>query len=195
MPRRAFQFYQRKRVVNINLNIFVAGLIAIAIAKYPVLLISNFVGHEHKLLISVLAYIVDTSIDIFIYFGLHWIANHWRPNQSPPLEESPTITTDPKIGDSKTKKFLIDAGRVQAERFALVPIFAIIAMGGMWAIQHLTTIKPDWAFVFSFIFAMLCTRVIHTIWGYRSGTFRDNIPDEPAYIVPPDAQGTPRDTN
>jgi len=193
MPRRAFKFYQRKRVVNINLNIFVAGLIAIAIAKYPVLLISNFVGHEHKLLISVLAYIVDTSIDIFIYFGLHWIANHWHPDQSPlqlPPEENTTIGVD-----SKTKKFLLDASRVQAERFALVPIFALVAMGGMFSIQHLTTIEPDWAFVVSFIFAMLCTRVIHTIWGFRSGTFRDNIPDEPGYYNPDHSNDTPGDTN
>jgi len=190
MPRRAFQFYQRKRVVNINLNIFVAGLISIAIAKYPVMLISGWVGHEHKLIISILAYIIDTTIDIFVYFGLHWIANQWRPQR-------PTIFAEPSESptDSKAKKFLIDAGRVQAERFALVPIFALIATGGMWSMQHFLDIEPDWAFVFAFIVAMLFTRVVHTIWGLRSGTFRDNIPDEPAYIVPHDAQGTSRDTN
>ena len=171
MPKRAFHFYQRKRVVNINLNIFVAGLIAIAIAKYPVLLVSNLVGHEHKLLISVLAYLVDTSIDIFIYFGLHWIANHWTPRAKGLIEPIAPIAPEPD--GSKAKKFLLDAGKVQAERFALVPIFALIAMGGMWALQHLTTMAPDWAFVFSFIFAMCITRIVHTVWGYRSGTFQD----------------------
>jgi len=168
MHKQAFKLYQRKRVVNINLNIFVAGLISIAIAKYPVLLISNFVGHEHKLLISVLAYIVDTIIDIFVYFGLHWIANHWRPHDTLPDEPHP------ENQDSKAKKFLIDAGKVQAERFALVPVFALIAIGCTWGLQHFTTITPDWAFVFAFIFAMCVTRIIHTVWGYRSGTFRDN---------------------
>ena len=186
MPKRAFNLYQRKRVVNINLNIFVAGMIAIAIAKYPVMLISDWVGHEHKLLISVLAYLVDTSVDIFIYFGLHWVANHWKPHAR---QTSEYIA--PSTDGSKAKKFLLDAGKVQAERFALVPIFAAIAMGGMWAIQHLTSIEPDWAFVIAFIVAMLCTRVIHTIWGYRSGTFRDNIPDEPPFYINKDTQDKP----
>ena len=177
MPKRAFNFYQRKRVVNINLNIFVAGLISIAIAKYPVMLLSDVIGHEHKLIISVLAYIIDTSIDIFVYFGLHWVANHWRAEKKSSLLDSNSPSTDSKTNhskaNSKAKKFLLDAGKVQAERFALVPIFALLAIGFTWALQHFINMKPDWAFVVAFIFAMLVTRVIHTIWGYRSGTFRD----------------------
>ena len=169
MPKRVFHFYQRKRVVNINVNVFVAGLLAIAVVKYPVALISGLIGHEHKMLISGIAYAMDTLIDVSLYFGLHWIANHWRPVKQSGLVES--LTTP---GKSRTKNFLVDVGRVQAERFALVPIFAFIAMGGMYALQHYSSVKPDWAFVIAFIVAMLVTRVIHTIWGYRSGTFRDH---------------------
>jgi len=188
MPSRAFKFYQRKRVVNINLNIFVAGLISIAIAKYPVMLLSGWIGHEHKLLISILAYIVDTTIDIFVYFGLHWIANHWRPHHPSVAEAALELPIE-----SRTKKFLMDAGRVQAERFALVPIFALVATGGMFALQHFADIKPDWAFVFAFIVAMIVTRVVHTLWGYRTGTFRDNIPDEPACYIPKETDDAPKD--
>jgi hypothetical protein len=168
MPKRAFHFYQRKRVVNININVFVSGLLSIAIAKYPIAIISGMIGHEHKLKISILAYIIDTTIDIGLYFGLHWIANHWRPLKETHIVDKLTTPTE-----SRTKNFLVDVGKVQAERIALVPIFAIVATGGMWSIQHFTTIKPDWAFVIAFIVAMLITRVIHTIWGYRSGTFQD----------------------
>ena len=176
MPKRAFNLYQRKRVININLNIFVAGLISIAIAKYPVMLISDQIGHEHKLWISILAYIVDTTIDIFVYFGLHWIANHWKPLQSDTIIE-------PESSESKAKKFLLDAGKVQAERFALVPIFAGIAIGLTWSLQHFFHMKPDWAFVVAFIMAMCVTRIVHTIWGYQSGTFRDSPKsDHPHYV-------------
>lgn len=169
MPKRAFHLYQRKRVVNINVNVFVAGLLSIAIAKYPIMLLSEMIGHEHKFKLSVLAYVIDTVIDVGLYFGLHWIANHWRPIKKTKLVN--TLTTPE---DSRTSNFLVDVAKVQAERFALVPIFALIAMGGMWALQHYSNFKPDWAFVVSFIAAMLVTRVIHTVWGYRSGTFLDH---------------------
>lgn len=169
MPRRAFHLYQRKRVVNINVNVFVAGLFSIAVAKYPVVVISGIIGHEHKLWISIVAYFIDTVIDIFIYFGLHWIANHWRPLKETHIVDKLTMPTE-----SRTRNFLVDVGKVQAERFALVPIFAIIAISGMWALQHYGSIKPNWAFVIAFIIAMMITRVIHTFWGYRSGTFVDH---------------------
>ncbi len=168
MPRRLFQFYQRKRVLNINLNVFVAGIASIVIAKYPVALISGMVGHEHKLVISMLAYVIDTVIDVLLYFGLHWMANHWRPLERTHLVDKLTMPAE-----SRTKNFLVDVGKVQAERFALVPIFACIAITGMWALQHFWGFKPNWAFVIAFVAAMIFTRIIHTIWGYHSGTFKD----------------------
>ncbi len=170
MPQRVFKLYQRKRVININVNIFLAGLIAIAIAKYPISVLSAMIGHEHKLVISVFSYALDTVIDVFVYFGLHWIANQWRPMKR--LDPEPD-QADTDAHEPKPKKFLMDAGKVQAERFALVPIFAVLATGGMWWLQRQYHVEPGWAFVIAFVFAMLVTRVIHTVWGYRSGTFRD----------------------
>lgn len=165
MPRRVFKFYQRKRVVNINLNILAAGFISIAIAKYPVYLIGEWIGPEHKFLISVIAYVLDTAIDVCMYYGLHWIANHWNPRGNLPKDN-----TLPK-----SRKFMQDATRVQAERLALVPIFMLVSMGGMWALQHFYHITHSWAFVFAFVAAMIVTRVIHTFWGYQSGTFKDHV--------------------
>ncbi len=169
MPRRAFKFYQRKRVVNINVNVFVAGLLSIALAKYPVMLVSAMIGHEHKFIISIAAYVIDTTIDVVLYFGLHWIANHWRP-----LKETHIVDKLTTPAESRTRNFLVDVGKVQAERFALVPIFACIAIGGMWSLQHFASVQPKWAFVIAFIVAMIFTRIIHTIWGYHSGTFKDH---------------------
>lgn len=165
MPQRVFQFYQRKRVVNINLNILAAGFIAIALAKLPVMYVSAWIGPDHKLLISVIAYAIDTVLDVMVYYGLHWIANHWNPNgHHVKSEQRP-----------RKRRFLHDATRVQAERAALVPLFALIALGGMWALQTYAGVSASWAFVFAFTSAMLTTRVVHTFWGYRSGTFKDTV--------------------
>ena len=164
MPKRVFKFYQRNRVVNINLNIIAAGLIAILIIKFPVMLISNWIGPEHKLIISVIAYILDTIVDVMVYYALHWLANHWDPDR---------ITNQSTL--PKKRRFIHDATRIQAERIALVPIFMLISIGGMWALQAYLSISASWALIYAFVSAMLITRVIHTFWGYRSGTFKDTV--------------------
>ncbi len=187
MPKRAFKFYQRKRVVNINVNVFLAGLLSIILAKYPIILISEYIGTEHKFKISVIAYILDTTIDIALYFGLHWIANHWRPLEQSGIADK---LTTPK--DKRSKNFLLDVGRVQAERIALVPIFALISMGGMWSLLHHTNFTTGWAFVTSFIAAMIVTRILHTIWGYQTGLFdqheeqQDEEHEKQAEVTTPD---------
>jgi len=175
MPhRRAFRFYQRKRVVNINFNILAAGLITIAIVKFPVMWISAWIGPEQKLLISVIAYTLDVVIDVLVYYALHWVANHWNPHGHHPVHDQ----------RPRDRRFFRDASRVQAERIALVPIFMIVAMGGMWALQKYALISASWAFVYAFVMAMITTRVIHTLWGYRSGTFDDTVARIPAETDP-----------
>tara|TARA_R110000737_G_scaffold2923_8_gene8786 strand:- start:44804 stop:45394 length:591 start_codon:yes stop_codon:yes gene_type:complete len=164
MPKRVFKLYQRKRIINVNVNILAAGLISIALTKYPIHWISLWIGEDKRFLISVIAYVLDTIMDVCVYYGLHWIANHWNPHgHHPEIDQR-----------SKYKNFAREATRVQAERAALVPVFMLVAMGGMWALQKYAEIRASWSFVFAFIAAMLVTRVIHTVWGYRTGTFQDN---------------------
>jgi len=164
MPHRhMFRFYQRKRIVNINFNILAAGFIAIALAKFPVLWISEAIGTEQKLLISVIAYVLDIVLDVLVYYALHWIANHWNPHGH-------LLKHDER---PRERRFVRDATRVQAERIALVPLFMVVAMGGMWALQKYSGVSASWAFVVAFVSAMIITRVVHTVWGLRSGTFDD----------------------
>ncbi len=165
MPQRVFKFYQRKRVVNINLNILAAGFLAIALAKFPVMYISEWIGPEKKFLISVIAYAIDTVLDVLVYYALHWVANSWNPQGHLPKSDK----------RPKSRRFMHDATRVQAERMALVPIFMVIAMGGMWALQKFAEMSASWAFVTAFVSAMITTRILHTFWGYRSGTFKDTV--------------------
>ncbi|MEO1009295.1 MAG: hypothetical protein AAFX79_12085 [Planctomycetota bacterium] len=180
MPGRVVRYYQRKRVVNINVNLVAAGLLAIALAKGPVALISGWLGSDQKFLISLIAYAIDTVFDVAVYFGLHWVANHWRPraiHKNQPRIEKPR----------HRRNFFADAGRVQAERLALVPVFAVVSMGLMYGLQKYGDIRASWAFVFGFVTAILVTRTLHTISGIWTGTFRDDeyhygVGTEPGFV-------------
>jgi len=161
MTNRLFDLYQRKRIININLNVIVAGLLAIAIAKYPVLLVTEAIGREHKFINAMVAAVLDAVADAVIYFLLHWVANHWKP--------------DPTKAHGPSRSFWRDASLVQVERLILTPPFYVVAVGGMYALQH-ADFTPSWSFVISFSSAIVMTRVIHTIWGLKTGRFKDFAP-------------------
>ncbi len=165
MPKRAFTFYQRHRIVNVNLNIIGAGLLAIALSKLPVLWVTSWIGPEHKLINSLVAAIIDGVVDIALYYMLHWVANHWRPVKVASHDHEPD------------ESFWKNATLVQFERIALTPAFYIIAIGGMWGLQHLG-MQASWAFVIAFAGAILCTRIVHTMWGLWSGRFEPIPLDE-----------------
>lgn len=172
MPDRLFRLYQQHRIVNINLNVIGAGLIAIAIAKWPVHLVAEWIGAERHLLIALAAAAIDGVVDIGLYFLLHWIANRWRPLPA-------------RSGDRPRRPdFWRDASVVQFQRLALTPLFYVASVGGMFALQH-AGMGASWAFVVAFSAAILLTRIVHTWWGLRVGTFR-SPPAEPASAEPPD---------
>lgn len=207
MPSRILRFYRRNRVVNINVNIIVAGLAAIALAKGPIYLAAPHVkkfAAEHGLRESisqtVVAAGIDVAFDIVIYFALHWWANHFRKEPAgtatpPPtphdvsglgvevtIADSPPgaiVTPDPAALVKRAAHgpwlrfvdFLTDAIRIQAERTVLVPIFFLIATLLMaWLIERGWT--SSWAYVIAFTTAVFSTRIIHTVWGLYSGSFK-----------------------
>lgn len=165
MPRTLFRLYQRKRIININVNVLLAGLVAIALAKLPVAWASAAIGPGHELLKSLVAYGIDFVVDVLVYFSLHWVANHWKPL-------APLSRHDQLHRADEAPSFIRDAGRVQAERVALVPLFALVSVGGMTLLQH-ANVKESWAFVWAFLAAMVVTRIVHTAWGTWTGTFDD----------------------
>ncbi len=172
MPTRVFHFYQRHRIVNVNLNIIGGGLLAIALSKFPVLWVTAWIGPEHKLINSIVAAIIDGVADVIIYFGLHWIANHWRP-----------IKPDKASGKPK-ESFWREATLVQFERLALTPAFYVIAIGGMWGLQHLD-MPASWAFVLAFSAAIIMTRLAHTAWCLKTGRFEPIPMDEFRFVKAP----------
>ncbi|MGQ0629245.1 MAG: hypothetical protein ACT4PL_14230 [Phycisphaerales bacterium] len=80
MLRWVARIYAR-RIVNINVNIILAGLLALPVVLV-ILRIANTLGltEEHKALVSVITFVADIVADVTIYFILHWLANHspWR---------------------------------------------------------------------------------------------------------------------
>ena len=121
MSRRLFKLYQRKRIININVNIVVAGLVAVALSKFPVHWMSQAIGPGLQWLKAILAALIDASVDVALYFVLHWVANHWRPLKAKTEKERRTLEADPG-------SFWKEATLIQAERYLLSPIFYIIAM-------------------------------------------------------------------
>lgn len=165
MLETAFRTYQKRKIININVNVTVAGLLAIAVAKLPVHWVSEWLGPDRRWLIVIAAALIDGIADVIIYYALHWIANHWRPLRK---------------GGSKVKggmgEFFKHASLVQFERYMLSPVFYIVAMGLMYVLGEYTTMRDSWAFVVGFTTAILTTRVLHTMIGLRTGTFKDGPP-------------------
>lgn len=164
MPQRLFDLYQRKRIVNINLNILASGLLAVLVAKYPVVLIGDWIGPERYITVTLAAGAVDMVVDVALYYALHWLANHW----SPPWKR--TRNAKPQ------RSFFRDASVVQFERAILSPLYYIIAMGLMFLLQKHAGMAHGWAFVVGFVFGLFVTRIVHTAWGLRTGRFID-LPD------------------
>ncbi len=173
MFERLFEYYQRKRIVNINANIIAAGLLAIVIAKWPVTVVGNWIGaDEHPFLVTLAAGGIDLVVDVAIYFALHWLANHWKPLRK---------GSRPR---GSTRSFLKDASLIQFERAMLSPVYYTTAMGLMYTLQEAFGVSHGWAFVIGFATGIMVTRVVHTIWGLKTGRFADNGWPEPAEALP-----------
>ncbi|MFG0305541.1 MAG: hypothetical protein ACF8Q5_04935 [Phycisphaerales bacterium JB040] len=171
MPTRLFRLYQRKRIINIHVNAVMAGLLAIALAKLPVRWVGIWIGEDQPFLNALAAYAIDSVFDVAVYFGLHWVANHWTPLR-------PRSRADVRHRRATKPSFLRDVATVQAERIVLVPVFAAVGIGGMWALQkHAgwdTPSERSWAFVVAFVSGIVVTRLLHTLLGLWTGSFVDH---------------------
>lgn len=163
---RWFRFYQRYRILNVNVNIIIAGFLAILVAKWPVQWVSNWIGEGRDVLKVVAAAAIDGLADILIYFLLHWVANHWRPFKSKSEREQALL-------DKRRGNFFAHATVIQFERYALFPIFYLVAMGGMYFLMQ-TGMREGWAFALGFGAAIFTTRVLHTTYWLKTGRFRED---------------------
>jgi hypothetical protein len=163
-----------RRIVNVNVNIIVAGVAAMAItvgvmhladragllARLDGLLPNikgTLFGHEfeirsQKLIISALTFFVDLIADVAVYFGLHWLANHMPRQRLVPI--------NPAYADLS---FMRDASLVQFERAILSPLLYLVALGSQNAMLH-RGVGIEKATAVGFTAGILTARILHTIW-------------------------------
>lgn len=170
-----------RRIVNVNVNIIVAGLLALPPVVLTVHLVQYFgikpdetftigiarLGWSMELyVISVLTLIADLFFDFTIYMGLHWLANHgsWRKHIVKPAGQ---------ILDAADRglSFVHDAGLVQFERAVLSPLLYAV---WLW-LQH-ALIKAGWSAESATAVGAVCgiamARVLHTAWMLRQERVR-----------------------
>ncbi|MBI1191021.1 MAG: hypothetical protein GC200_10115 [Tepidisphaera sp.] len=150
------RWYSR-RIVNINVNILVASTLA-AFATGGVMhaLVLMGLPEQKKILVGSITFFVDLVVDLFIYYVLHWVANHM-----------PRATERLINPEYARKAFLKDASYVQFQRMLLSPILYIIALGGQNVLLNMGYSVFS-STVGAFGAGVLTTRVLHTLWMLRA---------------------------
>ncbi|MEM7622438.1 MAG: hypothetical protein AAF235_04470 [Planctomycetota bacterium] len=167
MPDRLFRIYQRRRVININTNVVVAGLVSTVMVMGLIWFLKLVVGTTWPTWgYTAFSVGADIALDVAIFTGLHWIANHWRPLAGRSGKETLEL-------GAAAPPHLEDTARVQLERAVLSPLYYIIAAAGTEGLQRIG-IHPAWAVMIAYPVGLLVTRTLHTVWGLRSGTFEDH---------------------
>jgi len=158
-----------RRVVNVNVNIVVAGVLALAITVgvmhvWEVWGVLDWLDRNlpirKELIINALTFLVDIIADVAVYYVLHWLANH-APRKTPRIGRKITQA------GLDTMNFVRDATLVQFERAVLSPLLYIVALGT----QHVMIANGSGvakATAFGFGAGIVLTRVLHTLWMLRN---------------------------
>lgn len=189
MPRMHWlvRLYDR-RIVNVNVNIIVAGLMAMGItvgvmhiADVTGLLdwMKSWVGNfqislfgrtfqivGQKLVISGLTFCVDATADVAVYYGLHWVANH-MPRRIPRVV---------RTAAGKELSFVRDATLIQFQRAIISPVLYLVALGTQNTLLHQGwNVAPATAIGLGA--GMVVARGLHTLWMLRHPLDADDAPN------------------
>lgn len=149
------ELYDR-RIVNVNVNIIAAGVLALA----PTSLAAHVAEHRFAVkpfpTLTLVTFVADAVSDVAVYYLLHWIANHM-----------PREKVRPKSAAYGDMSFLRDATLVQFERACLSPLLYVIALGTQLLLKG-AGFRAWSATSIGFCIAIAITRVLHTIWMYRA---------------------------
>lgn len=153
------------RIVNVNVNIVVAGILALGITVGAMHLADRWglIGWldqtlpvSRELIINTLTFGVDIIADVAAYFVLHWLANH-MPRRAPRTKRPAYAAIS----------FVRDATLVQFERAILSPLLYLIALGTQHAmLKHGYTIATSTAVGFAAGIGVV--RVLHSGWMVRN---------------------------
>ncbi len=157
----------KRRIININVNIIVAGIFALVPVAVVVELVHRFAfanrdeldGIEKKIIAGV-TILTDIVSDVTCFYVLHWLANHW-PNRLPGHKLAEVA------GEAAAPGFFKDATLVQVERMVLSPLLYTI-----WTVTQILLMRnhvaPVYATVAGFCTATAIIRTVHTAWMLRN---------------------------
>lgn len=160
--------YYARRVVNVNVNIVLAGLLALG----PTLLVVRLVEHllatgmvsaerlhlGAKAIISGVTFFADLFFDLSIYYALHWLANHsGKQKRQQRLENLAEAAVE-------SVPFFKDATKVQLQRLVLSPLLYLLWLGLQFTLMSVFHVRPVLATVIGFVVGITTTRAIHTFW-------------------------------
>ncbi len=162
-----------RRVINVNVNIVLAGVLALG----PVLVVVTLVewalhqglgvaerlAAHQKLVIAAATLVADITFDVAIYYGLHWLANHT------PWLKKKRLAQIEAVADAAIQEtpFFKDATKVQIERMVLSPLLYILWLGMQQTLMNVVHLSAATATVIGFCVGMASTRAVHTMWMLR----------------------------
>jgi hypothetical protein len=150
---RALAHWYARRIVNVNVNIIAAGLLALVPVALAVYAIHKTGLVTNPWLITAITFVLDVIFDFSIYFGLHYLANHG------PLQK--IVSANPAY---RGMSFIHDAGIVQVQRAILSPLLYVLWLGTQNYLLHHQILNGFWATVAGGVLGIGVSRVIHTVW-------------------------------
>lgn len=161
------KFYAR-RVINVNVNILLAGLLALLPTVVIVHLATSggdqswaarkalYFGVSTELVINGVTFVSDLIFDIAILYSLHYLANHWPRawHLRKEARDKPHLT------------YWADATLVQMERMVLSPLMYGLFLGVQHVLLH-QGVGPEISTVAGYIAGGAVTRTLHTLWMVR----------------------------
>jgi hypothetical protein len=190
MLRTLGTWYSR-RIVNVNVNIVAAGVLALGPVLLAVRGVEWALAHgytvplqvSHKLLISLTTFVVDLVADLSIYYLLHWLANYaGRSKQIRKLsggdehkiEQFSAAASNIADAAVESTPFIRDATKVQLQRLVLSPLLYGIWLGTQFVLMAFAKLPAVTATAIGFAAGVLTTRVLHTFWmlGEQEGQRR-----------------------
>lgn len=150
---RAVAHWYARRIVNVNVNIIAAGLLALIPVSICVHFIHSTRFIENGKAIAAITFVLDIVFDFTIYFFLHYLANHG------PFRK--LVSHNPAY---RGMSFLHDAGLIQMQRAILSPMLYIIWLVVQNQLIEQTSIGAGWATAIGGVIGIGTSRVLHTLW-------------------------------
>lgn len=147
-----FRSYFRDRIVHINVNAVISGLLSLIVSVHFVRLTRHITNDP--ITVVLFSYAIDGTVDFLIFALLHlMIYKHLIKNN--------------KLATILGK----DLALLQAHRLVFT-IVTFVVGGGLQFLLMLAGLHRGSAFVIAYIFGIIANRSVHTWYGLKKGIFK-----------------------